>query len=55
MIEITLANFIQKYEEGRVSDIIVIKDRIYGKESSWASKIPSKQRPPFRIVWALVP
>jgi hypothetical protein len=55
MIEVTLAEFIAKYEAGEVEDVVVVKDRIYGKERNYPSNVPSSQRPPFRVLFAVVP
>jgi hypothetical protein len=53
--EITFAEFEQGYEEGTISDVIVYKGRLAGKQSNYPSNIPSSQRPPFRVVYAVIP
>ena len=55
MIEVNLSTFISMYENGEVEDVVVVKDRIYGKQRMWSSKIPSSQRSPFRVVFAVIP
>ncbi len=53
--EITFAEFEQGYEAGTISDVIVYKGKLVGKQSNFPSNIPSSQRPPFRVVWASIP
>lgn len=52
MQELSIQTFISGYEDGSITDVVVIKDKIYGKQLRYASKIPSSQRPPYRVVWA---
>lgn len=53
--EITFAEFEQGYEEGTISDVIIYNGKLVGKQSNYTSNIPSKQRPPFRVVYAAIP
>jgi hypothetical protein len=55
MIKINLSTFMDLYENGEVEDVVVIGSKIYARQYRWASKIPSSQRPKFRIVWAELP
>lgn len=55
MQKINLSTFIDGYEDGSITDVVGIKDKIYGKQIRYPSKIPSNQRPLYRVVWSDIP
>jgi len=49
--QITVAEFIDGYEKGLISDIVVVKDKIYGKSVKGMATSDAS----FETVWALIP
>lgn len=48
--EITKAEFLQKYAEDLIQDVIYVKDRVYGKSPEGMADEPE----PYKVVWAIV-
>lgn len=46
MKQISLAKFLEGYEKGCISDVVFLKDKIYGKDSRALGS--------YDIVWAVV-
>lgn len=51
MEELTIANFIQGYEDGYITDVIVVKDKIYGKDPRGMAE----QSKRYKVVFAVIP
>jgi len=51
MKEITLAEFIEGYEQGYITDVVAIKDKVYGKDPRGMAD-SEKQ---FEVVFAVIP
>lgn len=51
MKELTIQKWLELYEEGLLSNVICVKDKIYGRTSYQQAKKPER----YIVVWASVP
>lgn len=51
MEQISLAEFIDGYAEGYIVDVVVVKDRIYGKDPRGMADEDAR----YKVVWAEIP
>ena len=51
MEQITIAKFLEGYEEGYITDIVSVKDKVYGKDPRGQANKPK----PYKIVWVAIP
>lgn len=51
MEEITIAEFVDGYEKGYITDVIAIGNKVYGKDPRGMADEPE----PFKVVWATIP
>lgn len=51
MQKITLAKFLEGYEKGYITEVVYVKNKIYGKDPRGQANEPK----PYKVVWADVP
>lgn len=51
MEEITKAEMLSFYENGKATEVINVGDRIVARVPTSPSNIPSSQRPQYKVVW----
>jgi len=51
MKQVTLAEFIKGYEEGYITDVVTVKDRVFGKDPRGRGNL----KPAYDIVYAMLP
>lgn len=51
MREISIQEFIEDYAEALISDVVVVKNRIYGRSVKGQADNPDR----YEVVWAAIP